>query len=144
MAPRLTADDRLQRLITKCRERVDEAQPPPQALSHTPDSKLGSLAREAGYERLSALFSEKLGEALREAGVGTHPDLTDPMNTRDTRIHFYDLEHPLPGTQQTRLLLQIELEMSGFLERNFAARVCRMDRRHTQMGSRRMVSGPAG
>lgn len=58
MAPRLTADDRLQRLITKCRERVDEAQPPPQALSHTPDSKLGSLAREAGYERLSALFSE--------------------------------------------------------------------------------------
>lgn len=97
MAPRLTTEEKIQRLVAKCRDRVEAAQPPPQSLSHTSDSRLGSLAREAGYERLSSQFCEKLGDLLRDAGVGTHPDLTDPMNTRDTRIHFYDLEHPLPG-----------------------------------------------
>lgn len=90
-------------------------------MSHTPDSKLGRLAREAGYERVSEKFCGILAERLTDAGLGTHPGLLDPMNTRNTRIHFFDLNHPLPGIQPTRVLFQDERQLSDFLVKNFAA-----------------------
>lgn len=121
MAPRLTMEDRLERLVAKCRSRVDALEKPPISLSHTPDSTLGRLAREAGYERLSDKFCEVLAERLNDSGLGTHPPLLDPMNTRDTRIHFFDLNDPLPGIQQTRVLFQDERQLSDFLVKNFAA-----------------------
>lgn len=121
MAPRLTREDRLERLVAKCRSRVDALEKPPISLSHTPDSTLGRLAREAGYERLSGKFCAVLAEKLSDAGLGTHPPLLDPMNTRDTRIHLFDLKNPLPGIQQTRVLFQDEAQLSNFLVKNFAA-----------------------
>lgn len=121
MAPRLTAEDRLQRLITKCRDRVDALEAPPVSLSHTPDSTLGTLAREAGYERVGEKFCEVLAERLKEVGLGTQPPLLDPMNTRETRIHLFDLEHPIPGIQDTRVLFGDERQLSDFLVKNFAA-----------------------
>ena len=119
--PLRAMEDRLQRLVAKCRSRVDALESPPVSLSHTPDSTLGKLAREAGYERISEKFCELLGARLRDAGLGTHPELVDPMNTRDTRIHFFDLDHPLPGIQPTRVLFQEERQLSDFLVKNFAA-----------------------
>jgi hypothetical protein len=120
MAPRLTTEDRLQRLVAKCRSRVDALEAPPVSLSHTPDSTLGRLAREAGYERISGKFCEQLHAELRDAGLGAHPELIDPMNTRHTRIYFFDLDHPLPGIQPTRALFQEERQLSDFLVKNFA------------------------
>jgi len=121
MAPRLTMEDRLQRLVAKCRSRVNALESPPVSLRHTPDSTLGRLAREAGYERISEKFREHLGERLKDAGLGTHPELVDPTITRDTRIHLFDLNHPLPGIQPTRVLFQEERQLSDFLVKNFAA-----------------------
>jgi hypothetical protein len=121
MAPRLTMEDRLERLVAKCRSRVDALEAPPVSLSHTPDSTIGRLAKEAGYERISDKFCGLLDARLRDAGLGTHPELLDPMNTRDTRIHFFDLDHRLPGIQPTRTLFQDERQLSDFLVKNFAA-----------------------
>lgn len=117
----LAMEDRLERLVAKCRSRVDALETPPVSLSHTPDSTLGRLAKEAGYERVSDKFCEILAERLTDAGLGTQPALLDPMNTRDTRIHFFDLTHPLPGIQPTRVLFQEERQLSDFLVKNFAA-----------------------
>lgn len=121
MAARLSAEVRLERLVAKCRSRVDALDAPPVSLSHAPDSTLGRLAREAGYERVSARFCEVLAERLTDAGLGTQPGLLDPMNTRATRIHFFDLEHPIPGIQDTRVLFDDERQLSDFLVKNFAA-----------------------
>lgn len=121
MAQRLTMENRLERLVALCRSRVDALEEPPMSLSHTPDSRLGRLAREAGYERVSDKFCSVLAERLNDAGVGTHPPLLDPMNTRETRIHFFDLKHPLPGIQPTQVLFQEERQLSDFLVKNFAA-----------------------
>lgn len=121
MAPRLTAEVRLQRLVAKCRTRVDALETPPVSLSHTPDSTLGRLAREAGYERVSDKFCEVLAQRLTEVGLTTHPALFDPMNTRGTRIHFFDSKHPIPGIQNTRVLFGDERQLSDFLVKNFAA-----------------------
>jgi hypothetical protein len=119
MAPPLTMEDRLARLVAKCRNRVDALDTAPVSLSHTPDSSLGTLAREAGYERISKKFCKQLDGQLRATGLGTHPELTDPTNTRKTRIHFFDLQHPLPGIQPTRALFGEERQLSRFLEKNF-------------------------
>ena len=67
LAPRLTMEDRLQRLVAKCRSRVDALESPPVSLSHTPDSTLGRLAREAGYDRVSDKFCELLTARLEDA-----------------------------------------------------------------------------
>ena len=90
------------------------------ALSHSPDSLLGTLVREAGYERISAKLREELHERLRAAGIGTYPELTDPSNNRKTRIHFFDLKNPIPGFQHPRQLFADEKELSRFLWMNKA------------------------
>lgn len=121
MAARLTTEERLERLVAKCRARIDALEVPPVSLSHTPSSTLGRLARDAGYERLSEKFCEVLAERLKSHGLGTQPALSDPFNTRKTRVHFYDLLHPIPGVQDTRVLFDDERQLSDFLVKNFAA-----------------------
>jgi len=79
------------------------------------------LARAAGYERISQKFCETLESRLKDVGVETYPALQDPMNTRNTRIHFFDTNHPIPGIQSTRVLFPEERQLSDFLVRNFAA-----------------------
>ena len=88
MAARLTAEERLERLVAKCRARVDALDAPPTSLSHAPRSSLGALARDAGYERLSEQFCDVFSERLKARGLGTQPALSDPFNTRKTRIHL--------------------------------------------------------
>lgn len=53
MPARLSKEDRLQRLVAKTRKRVDENPDATRSLSHSPDSRLGVLVREAGYQRES-------------------------------------------------------------------------------------------
>ena len=64
---------------------------------------------------------EELEERFQEAGIRTHPELTDPSNTPKTRIHFFDLKQPVPGFQQPRQLFAEEKELSRFLWMNWDA-----------------------
>jgi hypothetical protein len=121
MPARLSAEERLQRLVDKTRKRVDDNAEATRSLSHSPDSSLGTLVREAGYERTSPKLLEDLDKRLREAGVRTFPDLTDPSNNRKTRIHFFDAKKPVPGFQLPRQLFAEEKELSRFLQMNWAA-----------------------
>ena len=120
MAARLTREQRMERLVTKCRERISALDFNPSSLSQTPDSKLGRLAQEAGYERVSTQFCQLLDAQLGAANIGTYPALTDPTITRDTRIHLYDLDHAVPH-QEARVLFTSEKQLSEFMQRNFAA-----------------------
>lgn len=113
-------EDRLQRLVAERRHRVDADEPSPTSLSHAPRSYLRTLVKEAGYERQSPRLLEDLETRLRDAGLGTFPELTDPTNTRDTPIYFFDLEHPIPGVQPTRALFDDEAQLQRFLTMNFA------------------------
>ena len=120
MPARLSKEDRLQRLVDKTRKRVDEKPEGTRSLSHSPDSLLSTLVREAGYERIAPKLLEELQDRLREAGIRTFPELTDPSNTRKTRIHFFDLKKPVPGFQQPQQLFAEEKELSRFLWMNRA------------------------
>lgn len=121
MAARLTKVDRLDRLVAKQRKRIDAKPDATRSLAHSPDSLLGVLVREAGYQRSSAALLAEIDERLRAAGIGTHPQLTDPGNHRGTRIHFFDLDNPIPGIQHPRVLFTKERELSEFLAKNWAA-----------------------
>jgi hypothetical protein len=121
VAARLSKEDRLERLISKTRRRVDDAPGPIRSLSHSPDSALSTLVREAGYDRKSDKLLEELDARFERAGIGTHPKLTDPGIGPKTRIHFFDLKRPLPGFQQPRQLFAEEKELWRFLSMNWAA-----------------------
>ncbi len=82
---------------------------------------LSTLVRDAGYERTAPKLLEKLDDRLQAAGIRTFPELTDPSNTRKTRIHFFDLKKPVPGFQQPRQLFAEEKELSRFMQMNWAA-----------------------
>lgn len=116
----LSKEDRLARLVEKCRKDV-ESRRDARSLSQTPDRLLGTLAREAGYQRISAKFCQVLDEHLRAAGVATFPDLADPTNTRTTRIYLFDIGHRIPGVQDSRVLFDREAVLSHFLQKNFRA-----------------------
>ena len=120
MAPRLSREERLERLIAKTRQRID-AKPGARALSQTPDSKLATLVRDAGYQRTSLKLLEDLQHQFREAGIQTFPDLTDPSNDRSTRIYFFDADSQVPGFQSANLLFGEEKQLARFLWMNRAA-----------------------
>lgn len=115
MPTRLTREDRLVRLVEKTRARVDAVPKSSRSLRHMPNSKLGVLVREAGYERSSDRLLEELGARLRNTGVGFSPELTDPANTPETRIYFYDSRKLSKGIRATRELFKDEKDLSRFL-----------------------------
>jgi hypothetical protein len=119
---RLSKEERLQRLVDDCREKVgprDAAAPI--SLSQTPKRHLKVLVKAAGYQRKSTSFLELLDSGLKAAGIGTFPDLLDPTITRDTRIYLFDLDHPIPGLQSRRVLFSEEKQLSDLLVKNFKA-----------------------
>lgn len=59
MPKQLSKEERLTRLVEKCRKDV-ERRGNAQSLSQTPDRLLGTLAREAGYQRIGAKFCQVL------------------------------------------------------------------------------------
>ena len=118
MSARLSKEDRLQRLIEKTRRRVDEKPEATRSLSHSPNSLLGVLVREGGYERVSTKFLEELDDRLQAEGIASFPELTDPSNDRKTRICFFDSSKPVPGFQRPRELFADEKELSRFLWMN--------------------------
>lgn len=120
MPKQLTKEERLTRLVEKCRRDVDSRRDA-RSLSQTPDRLLGTLAREAGYQRIGAKFCQVLDERLRAAGVETFPELVDPTNTRTTRIYLFDVDHRIPGIQHSRVLFDREAPLSNFLQKNFRA-----------------------
>ena len=120
MVARLTKEDRLQRVAKKLRQRVDKNSSQTQSLHHCPSSILGVLVREAGYERTGAKMLDDLDKRLKAVGVGSFPELTDPSVNRKTRIHFFDLDKPLPGFQLARQLFAAEKELSRFIWMNRA------------------------
>lgn len=116
MSARLSKEDRLERLVAKTRKRIDDN--PVRSLSHSPDSLLGTLVREAGYERTSAKLLETLQNRLADAGIATCPDINNPSNTSRTRIHFFDRRKAVQGYQPPRHLFAEEKELSRFLVMN--------------------------
>jgi hypothetical protein len=120
MPARLSREDKRKRLVGKTRQRVDDSPETAISLHHSPKSRLGTLVREAGYEKIVPKMLEELEERLRDANVGTFPQLTDPSNNRLTRICFFDLANPVPGFQHPRVLFKEEKELSRFLWMNWA------------------------
>ncbi|MGV0635908.1 hypothetical protein ABQE69_15995 [Mycolicibacillus trivialis] len=106
-------------MVDKTRKRVD-AKSGARSLSHSPDSMLGVLVREAGYQRTSPKFLEELDQRLRDAGIDTFPELADPDNNRRTRIYFFDRKKPVRGFQRPRQLFAAEKQLSRFLWMNKA------------------------
>lgn len=120
MPARLSKEDKIERLASKTRARVDRApESAARSLRHSPDSLLSSIVREVGYDRVSSKLLEELEDALEAEGIGTHPKLTDPGISGKTRIHFFDLAQPIPGFQQPRQLFNEEKELSRFLQLNW-------------------------
>lgn len=114
MAARLTRTDRIHRLVAKTRRRVDKIPEGTRLLRHMPNSMLGVLVREAGYERSSRKLlrsllvgsATKVSTSARNWGPGQHPK---------TRIYFFDVERPVKGLQPTRQLFKDEAQLSRFL-----------------------------
>jgi len=84
----VTREERIQRLVAKTRKRVDANSDGSRSLSQAPDSLLGTLVREAGYERSSTKLLETLEQSFLDADIATYPEITDPGNSAKTRIHF--------------------------------------------------------
>lgn len=81
VAARLSREDRLERLVQRTRERVDDMPKETRSLRHMPNSMLGVLVRQAGYSRTSDRLLEELAQRLRDEGIGMSPELSDPANT---------------------------------------------------------------
>lgn len=114
----VTREERLERLIAKTRSRIDANPEATRSLSHSPDSSLGALVRQAGYERTSLKLLDALRQRFIDAGIETYPDITDPGNTLRTRIYFFDGKNKMPGYQHPRHLFAEEKELSRFLVLN--------------------------
>lgn len=139
MAARLTRTDRIHRLVAKTRRRVDKIPEGTRLLRHMPNSMLGVLVREAGYERSSRKLLEELARRLRDEGVDFSPKLGDPANTPKTRIYFFDVERPVKGLQPTRQLFKDEAQLSRFLWLNqdflkYATKNLRITDREARLG----------
>lgn len=120
MAEQRSRADRLTHLVDACRAAVDAA-PAAASLSQAPDRLLGTLARSAGYQRVSSKFCEDLATQLQAAGISTVPDLRDPTNERRTRIYLFDAKHRPPGVQSSSGLFKTEAQLSDFLSKNLEA-----------------------
>ncbi|MEZ5130356.1 MAG: hypothetical protein R2763_01330 [Mycobacterium sp.] len=118
MPKQLSKEERLDRLIEKCRRDVAK-RGDAGSLSQTPDRLLGTLAREAGYQRVGRNFRQILDERLRAEGLATWPKLDDPTITRATRIYLFGAGHQIPGLQEQRVLFDSEAPLSHFLQKNF-------------------------
>jgi hypothetical protein len=118
LAARLTKEDRLDRLVKKTRDRVDNAAPSARLLKHMPSSKLGVLVKEAGRTRRSPEFLDELGDRLRAAGIDFSPDLLDEANTPTTSIYFFDAKRGVKGLRPARELFKEEVQLSKFLWMN--------------------------
>lgn len=117
--PKLVSkEERLERLVAKTRKRIEDNPEATRSLSHSPDSLVSTLVREAGYKRSSAKLLQTLGQRLQEAGIATYPELTDPSNTPRTRVHFFDRKKLVPGYQHPRHLFGDEKELLRFLMMN--------------------------
>lgn len=117
--PKLVSkEERLERLIAKTRQRVAAKPEAARSLSHSPDSLISTLVREAGYERSSSKLMATLQKRLREEGIATYPELTDPANTSRTRIYFFDVKKTVSGYQLPRHLFDDEKQLSRFLQMN--------------------------
>jgi len=112
---RLSKEERLQRLVDKTRLRIEQTPASATLLRHMPNSMLGVLARQAGFERASSRFLEDLSNRLRDEGIEFSPELVDPANTHTTRIYFFDSASRVKGLQPTRELFKDETELSRFL-----------------------------
>lgn len=115
---RLTKEDRLDRLVKKTRQRVDQIPASAKLLKHMPRSKLRVLVREAGYKRSSRKLLDRLSDRLREEGIEFSPELMSPENTPDTVIRFFDAKRPVKGVQPARELFRVEAELERFLWNN--------------------------
>lgn len=117
--PKLVSrDERLERLIAKTRKRIEDKPESARSLSQSPDSALGTLVRDAGYERSSSKLLSTLQQRFLAEGIATYPELTDPANTHRTRIYFFDRQKKVPGYQQPRHLFDEEKQLSRFLVMN--------------------------
>lgn len=119
MSARLSKEDKLLKVVERYRVLVESYDGVPRSPSQLSHRKLGTLAREAGYERVSMQFREELDAEFRKSRIGTFPDLTDPDNTRETRIALFDLDKPIPGFQPSRVLFDREEHLSRSLKKNF-------------------------
>lgn len=117
--PKLVSkEERLERLIAKTRKRIEARPEATRSLSHSPDSTLRTLVRDAGYERSSRKLLQTLEQRMIDAGIATYPRITDPSDTHLTRIYFFDRNKPVPGYQHPRHLFGEEKELSRFLMMN--------------------------
>ena len=118
MPKQLSKEERLDRLIERCRRDVAKGGDAG-SLSQTPDRLLGTLAREAGYQRVGRKFCQILDERLQAEGLATWPKLDDPTITRATRIYLFAAGHQIPGLQDQRVLFDSQAPLSHFLQKNF-------------------------
>lgn len=117
--PKLVSrDERLERLIVKTRKRIEDKPESARSLSQSPDSLLGTVVRDAGYERSSRKLLATLQQRFLAEDIATYPELTDPANTHRTRIYFFDRQKKVPGFQLPRHLFDEEKQLSRFLEIN--------------------------
>lgn len=114
MAERRNRTDRLADVIKLCRADV-ESGPRTSSLSQAPDRLLGTLARKAGYQRVSSVFCSELDAGLRAEGIKTFPNLTERSNTRTTRIYLFAADDYPAEIQHPSVLLDSEKELSLFL-----------------------------
>ena len=118
MPKQLSREERLDRLVEKCRRDVAR-RGDAGSLSQTPDRLLGTLAREAGYQRVGRKFCQVLDGRLQAEGLATWPKLDDPTITRSTRIYLFAAGHQIPGLQDQRVLFDSQAPLSHFLQKNF-------------------------
>lgn len=118
MATQRSRPDRIAHVVDACRDAV-EAKPDATSLSQAPDRRLGTLAKLAGYKRVSSKFCEELDAQLRSASISTFPDLLDPTNDRRTRIYLFDAKSRPKGIQDSGGLFKFEKDLSDFLQKQF-------------------------
>lgn len=115
MASRQNRSDRIADVAAWCRTAVDKA-PATSSLSQAPDRLLGTLARRAGYQRVSSTFCERLDKELRAINIRTYPDLGELSNDRTTRIYLFDINDYPSEIQHPSVLLSTEKELSMLLK----------------------------
>lgn len=109
---------RIQRTVDHYAQLLGQLDEPPTRREDAPDSHLSNILRRAGYRRMGPVLLQQIEGAFRAGGIATFPSLTEPSNTRETRIYFFLKDAPADLAPE-RSLFNTEKQLETFLVENF-------------------------
>ena len=93
-------EEKIAECVAHYRGLLDALPQLPESLSRAPDSRLHVIIERAGAKRRGEALLARLDQAFTDAGIKTHPSLTDADLEPGDRVYMFDAKHPIEELRQ--------------------------------------------